>query len=80
MEALGRWLILIGLGIVALGVLLFLLGKLPFLQWFGKLPGDIRYQSPDDSLSCLVPIVSSILLSILLTVILNLVLRLINRR
>ena len=80
MDSLGRWLIIIGLGIVALGVLLFLLGKLPFAQWFGKLPGDIRYQSSDGSLSCLVPIVSSILLSILLTIILNVVLRLINRR
>lgn len=80
MDSLGRWLIIIGLGIAALGVLLFLLGKLPFLQWFGKLPGDIRFRSPDGSLSCFVPIVSSILLSILLTVILNLVLRLINRR
>jgi formate hydrogenlyase subunit 3/multisubunit Na+/H+ antiporter MnhD subunit len=80
LDSLGRWLIVIGLGIAALGVLLFLLGKLPFAQWFGKLPGDIRYRSPDGSLSCLVPIVSSILLSILLTIILNLVLRLINRR
>jgi formate hydrogenlyase subunit 3/multisubunit Na+/H+ antiporter MnhD subunit len=80
MDSLGRWLIIIGLGIVAVGVLLFLLGKLPFAQWFGKLPGDIRFRSPDGSLSCLVPIVSSILLSILLTIILNLVLRLINRR
>jgi len=70
----------IGLGIAALGVLLFLIGKLPFWQWFGKLPGDIRYQSPDGRVSCLVPIVSSILLSILLTIILNLVLRLISRR
>ncbi|HOU11822.1 MAG TPA: DUF2905 family protein [Anaerolineae bacterium] len=80
LDTLGRWLIVIGLGIVALGVLLFLLGKLPFMQWLGKLPGDIRYRSPDGSLSCFVPIVSSILLSILLTIILNLVLRLINRR
>ena len=80
LDSLGRWLIVIGLGITVLGVLLFLLGKLPFLQWFGKLPGDIRYRSPDGSLSCFVPIVSSILLSILLTIILNLVLRLINRR
>lgn len=79
-DSLGRWLIVIGLGIVALGVLLFLLGKLPFMQWLGKLPGDIRYRSPDGSLSCFVPIVSSILLSILLTIILNVVLRLINRR
>lgn len=80
LDTLGRWLIAIGLGIAVLGVLLFLLGKLPFLQWFGKLPGDIRYRSPDGSLSCFVPIVSSILLSILLTIILNLVLRLLNRR
>ncbi|HOT91552.1 MAG TPA: DUF2905 domain-containing protein [Anaerolineae bacterium] len=80
MEALGRWLMVIGLGIAALGALVFLLGKLPFLQWFGKLPGDIRYRSPDGSLSCFVPIVSSIVLSILLTIILNVVSHLLNRR
>jgi hypothetical protein len=78
-EGLGRWLIVLGLGIAGLGVLLFLLGKVPFLSQLGNLPGDIRFQSSDGRLSCWIPIVSSIVLSIVLTVLLNLVVRLLNR-
>jgi hypothetical protein len=78
-EPLARWLIIIGLGIAALGALLFLLGKVPFLNRLGHLPGDIRYQSPDGRLTCFVPIVSSLLLSIILTIVLNVVVRLLKR-
>ena len=60
------------------GISLFLIGGLIYL--FSRvglnlfqLPGDIRLQS--GNVTCLVPIVSSILLSILLTLILNLVIR-----
>jgi hypothetical protein len=62
LDSLGRWLIVIGVGIAALGVLFLLLGKVPFLDRFGNLPGDIRYQSEDGRFSCFVPIVSMILL------------------
>ena len=79
LEGLGRWLIVLGLGIAGLGVLFFLLGKIPFLNQLGNLPGDIRLQSADGRLSCWLPIVSSIALSIILTVVLNLAVRLINR-
>jgi hypothetical protein len=74
LEGLGRWLILLGLGIV-----LFVLGKAPFLNSLGNLPGDIRYQSADGRLSCWIPVVSSIVLSIILTVVLNLIVRVLNR-
>ncbi len=79
LEGLGRWLILLGLGIAGLGALLFVFGKMPFLSHLGHLPGDIRYQSADGRLSCWIPIVSSIVLSIILTVVLNLILRALNR-
>ncbi|MGC9400783.1 MAG: DUF2905 domain-containing protein [Anaerolineae bacterium] len=79
LETLGRWLLIVGLGITALGGLFLLLGKVPFLQKLGRLPGDIYYESPDGRFSCFVPLVSSILISLLLTVILNLIVRLLNR-
>lgn len=79
LELVGRWLVFIGLGIAALGLFLFLAGKIPFLSRLGNLPGDIRFQSADGRVSCFVPIVSSILLSIILTIVLNAVVRLLNR-
>lgn len=78
-DSLGRWLLVIGLGVAALGLLFILFGKLPVLNRIGSLPGDIRYQSPDGRFSCFVPIVSSILISVILTVVLNVVIRLLNR-
>lgn len=74
MSDLGKWLVLIGLSIAALGGLVWLLGRLPFL---GNLPGDIRIQG--ENFGCFVPLVSMLLLSLLLTVILNIVIRLLNR-
>ena len=79
LDSLGKWLIVIGVGIAALGGLLFLLGKVPGLDRFGTLPGDIRWQSADGRVSCFVPIVSMLLLSVILTVVLNVIVRLLNR-
>ena len=65
-----------------LGIALFLTGGLIFffsrlgINLF-QLPGDIQLQS--GNVTCLIPLVSSILLSIVLTVILNLVMRLMNK-
>jgi len=71
---LGKWLLLLGGGIALLGLLLLLLGKVP---WLGRLPGDIRIER--EGFSCYFPIVTMILLSIVLTLLLNLVIRLLNR-
>ena len=78
-DSLGRWLLVIGLGVAALGLLFILFGRLPLLNRFGSLPGNIRFQSADGRFSCFVPIVSSILISVILTVVLNVVIRLLNR-
>lgn len=64
------------------GIVLFLIGGLIFLlSRLGislfQLPGDIRLQG--NNITCIIPLVSMILLSILLTVILNLVIRLLNK-
>ncbi len=69
-ETLAKVLILLGVGLLLLGGLLWLIAKLPFL---GNLPGDIRIEGT--GFTCLMPLATSILLSILLTVLLNLFIR-----
>jgi hypothetical protein len=64
------------------GIVLFVIGGLVFLASrlginLFQLPGDIRIQS--SNLTCIIPLVTSILLSIVLTVVLNLVIRFLNR-
>lgn len=66
-----------GLLIVAGGALLIVIGLLVYsggFSWFGRLPGDIRYES--ESTRVYVPITSMILLSLVLTLLANLLRRL----
>ena len=73
-DTIGKTLVVIGVALAALGGLVWLLSKVPFL---GNLPGDIRIERP--GMTCLVPLASSILISIVLTIVLNIVARIINR-
>lgn len=72
---LGKVLIGIGLGIVALGVLLVAVERIPGLgnafSWLGKLPGDISIKR--DNFSFSFPVATSIVLSILLSLLFYLV-------
>jgi hypothetical protein len=77
MQAIGRILLIGGIGVALLGGLLMLLGRIPFFSRLGNLPGDIRIEG--QGFSCFIPIVIMILLSVALTLILNIVIRLINR-
>ena len=70
----GRLLIILGFIIVALGIVILLAGRLPFI---GHLPGDILIRRGGGSFYF--PIITCLLLSIALTVLLN-VLTLIFRR
>ena len=79
LDQVGRTIMFVGLGIAALGGLIWLSSKVPFLNKLGSLPGDIRFTSPDGSFGCYVPLVSMILVSVVLTILLNLVVRLINK-
>jgi hypothetical protein len=58
----GRFLIIIGIVISAVGVILLLSGKIP---WLGRLPGDIIIQRKN--FSFYFPLATSILLSVILT-------------
>ena len=67
MDSLARMLILFGLVLAAIGGLLLLIGKVPFI---GRLPGDIYIQRKN--FSFYFPLTTSILLSILLTILFSL--------
>jgi hypothetical protein len=67
----GKLLITIGLILVALGLVI---NYAPWLvNWFGKLPGDIRIE--DENKSLFIPITSSIAISIILSIIANIFFR-----
>ena len=73
MEEIGKTMILFGAMFLIVGVVIFLIGKVPGL---GRLPGDIVIQG--ENFSCLFPIATSILLSIVLTILVQLALSLIR--
>lgn len=65
-----------GLVLLSVGALVAVAGLLAYwggFSWFGRLPGDIRYES--ESTRVYIPITSMILFSILLTLLLNVVRR-----
>ena len=62
MHDIGKTLVIIGLLIAVAGVVLMLVGRVP---WLGRLPGDIYVQR--GSWSFYFPIATSIVLSVLLT-------------
>lgn len=63
-QYMGKFLILLGLIVAALGGLLLISGKIP---WIGKLPGDIMIQRRN--FTFYFPLAASILLSLILTLI-----------
>lgn len=64
MQHIGRFLILLGLIISAVGALLLLTGKVP---WLGKLPGDILIQKKN--FTFYFPLATSIIISLIITLI-----------
>ncbi len=64
----GKWLIIIGVLAVLVGAALQFAPWL--VNWFGKLPGDLRLGSGNTRV--FIPITSMILLSVVLTIIVNL--------
>ncbi len=66
----------VGLLVVAAGVFVVVIGLLIYsgaLSWFGRLPGDIRYES--GNVRVYVPLVSMLLVSLVLTVLFSLLRR-----
>ncbi|NNM21682.1 MAG: DUF2905 domain-containing protein [Gammaproteobacteria bacterium] len=67
----GKWLVFAGLLLVLAGLLI---QYAPWtVNWFGRLPGDIRIESENGR--AFIPLTSMILVSIVLTVIVNLLRR-----
>jgi len=71
LDGLGRMLIWIGGGLLVLGLLLVLLGKIPGL---GRLPGDILIKRAN--MTIYIPLGTMILASVVLTLLFNLIARL----
>lgn len=70
----------VGLALIGLGLIIVIVGLLAWaggLNWFGRLPGDIRIERPQ--VRVYVPIVSLLLVSVVLSVIGNLVVRFFRR-
>jgi hypothetical protein len=64
----GRWLIIAGLILAGTGIVLHFAPWL--VSWFGKLPGDIRFET--ERTKVFIPITSMLILSIVLTIVVNL--------
>lgn len=77
LESLGKVILVLGVGAIILGAILLIMSRVPVLKNFGKLPGDIHFQS--GSVTCFAPIVSMCLLSLLATLILNVVARIFTK-
>jgi membrane protein implicated in regulation of membrane protease activity len=67
----GKLLIWLGVGLSVLGLLMIYAPGL--VNWFGKLPGDIRIQNENSSI--FIPLTSMFVVSAILTVIVNLFFR-----
>jgi hypothetical protein len=66
---LGLWVIVGGICLIVVGFLIYSGG----FDWFGKLPGDIHYES--DRVAVYIPIVSMLLVSLALSLIFYLIRR-----
>ncbi len=77
LDALGRLIAGLGIGLFVLGGVLIVFSRVPGLKNLGNLPGDVRIEG--DGFSCFFPIVSMIIISILLSLALNIIIRLFGR-
>lgn len=70
MSQIGKWMIFFGAFLIAVGFLLQIAGKIP---WVGRLPGDILIRK--GNVTFYFPLATGILISIILSVLLSLFLR-----
>jgi hypothetical protein len=69
MTDLGRFLVVVGVVLLAVGLLLSLGPRLPGGSWLGRLPGDIHIERPGFSLY--IPLATCVVISVLLTLVLT---------
>jgi hypothetical protein len=76
LQTIGRWLVVAGIGLAVMGGIIWLLARvLP--AGTRDLPGTIRIEGA--GLTCVIPLLASIVLSIVFTIILNLAARFLNK-
>jgi hypothetical protein len=75
LDALGRTLLFVGLGVAGLGLLLIVASRLPLL---GRLPGDFAFEI--EHVRVYVPLATMVILSVVLSAVLTLVASLFGRR
>ena len=73
LSGVGRFLLISGLVLFAIGALLLVAPRIPGLDRLGRLPGDFVVER--GPVTVFVPLVSSIVISVLLTIVLNLFMR-----
>jgi hypothetical protein len=64
----GRWLIIAGIALIIIGIVIRYAPLL--VNWFGKLPGDVRIEKENGKV--FIPVTSMIIISIVLTILVNL--------
>jgi len=69
MQSAGKYLILLGILAIIIGLLLHFRGN--YFNWIGKLPGDIRIQK--ENFHFYFPITTMILLSLILTALVHII-------
>ncbi len=74
LETIGRWLLIAGIVLAVAGGVIWLLAR--FFPNLSQFPGTIRLQGA--GITCVIPILASIVLSILLTILLNVIARIIK--
>jgi hypothetical protein len=72
-SGIGRFLIVSGVIIAAIGLVIVVAPRVPGLNRLGRLPGDIFIERGSTTIA--IPLVSSIVISVVLTILLNLFLR-----
>lgn len=70
LEIIGKWIVFIGIGLSLVGGIVWLLAKIPGFEY---IPGNLKIEI--QGVTCIIPIVGSIVLSVILTLVLNLLVK-----
>jgi len=71
---LSRYLIIIGISLIFMGILLRVFDK---IDWIKNIPGTLHFDL--GGVTCIVPIIASIILSLVMTILFNAIGRFLNR-
>jgi hypothetical protein len=68
MQDLGRFLLVVSVGLAVVGLLLMLGPRLPGVSWIGRLPGDIYIERPN--MKIYLPLGTCVLVSVVVSLLL----------